>query len=343
MRKIIVVFFLVFVANSLVAQNSDNRGDYRIMFYNVENLFDAKDDSITLDDDFTPNGRMHWTFGKYKKKTNRVAQVIMAVGEGRIPEIIGLCEVENRYVLEGITKYSPLKKFKYEIIHFESPDRRGIDVAMLYQKDKFEPLHTEALPVRLDEKEEDTTRDILYVKGITTTSDTLHIFVNHWPSKYGGVLETIPKRKKAAKTLRAKTDSLLRENSLAKILIMGDLNTEAERIPIRETLGAKIKWDSFEEAGLYNLSALWNKQTGYGSHKYHGVWGTLDHIIISNGLVKGKGILHTTPADAHIYRAEFLLEKDKAGGSKPFRTNIGMKYNDGFSDHLPVYLDLWRK
>ncbi len=343
MRKIVVVFFLVFVANSLVAQQTVKRGDYRIMFYNVENLFDAKDDSITLDDDFTPNGRMHWTFGKYKKKTNRIAQVIMAVGERRIPEIIGLCEVENRYVLEGITKYSPLKKFKYEIIHFESPDRRGIDVAMLYQKDKFTPLHTEPLPVHLEKEGKSMTRDILYVKGITTTSDTLHIFVNHWPSKYGGALETIPKRKKAAKTLRAKTDSLLRENSLAKILIMGDLNTEAERIPIRETLGAKIKWKDFKKTGLYNLSALWNKQTGYGSHKYHGVWGTLDHIIISNGLVKGKGILHTTPADAHIYRAGFLLEKDKEGGSKPFRTNIGMKYNDGFSDHLPVYLDLWRK
>ncbi len=343
MYKFLVVFCLVLVVNNSGAQNSSDRGDYRIMFYNVENFFDTKNDSITFDDDFTPEGQMHWTFEKYKNKVNRIAQVIMAVGGWEVPEIVGLCEAENRYVLENLTKHSPLAKFHYEIIHFDSPDRRGLDVAMLYQKDKFTPLHTEALPVRLDETGEDTTRDILYVKGVTTTADTLHIFVNHWPSKYGGALETIPKRNKAAKTLRVKTDSLLHENSLAKILIMGDLNTEAEQVPVHKTLGAKIRWDNFDETALYNLSALWDTQTGYSSYKRHGVWGTLDQLIISNGLVNGEGILFTTAADAYIYREAFLLEKDEEGGSKPFRTNIGMKYNNGFSDHLPVYLDLWRK
>lgn len=343
MKTVRFILFVTVLSWNVAAQNPSDRGDYRMMFYNVENLFDAQNDSTTLDDDFTPEGRMHWSFGKYKKKINRIAQVIMAVGGWEVPEIVGLCEVENRYVLEGITRYSMLSRFNYKIVHFESPDRRGIDVAMLYQADKFKPLHTEALHVYLDETDKDTTRDILYVKGVTQTSDTLHVFVNHWPSKYGGALETIPKRNKAAKTLRAKTDSLLQEDSLAKIIIMGDLNTEADRIPVRKTLGAKITWDNFDKTGLYNLSAQWNKISGYGSHKFHGVWSTIDHLIISKGMVNGRGILFTSSKDAHIYSAQFLMEEDKEGGAKPFRTSIGMKYNDGFSDHLPVYLDLWRK
>lgn len=343
MKRLFAITFLTVFWGTLGAQNPTERGDYRIMFYNVENLFDAQNDSLTADDDFTPEGRMHWSFGKYKKKINRIAQVIMAVGGWEVPEIIGLCEVENRYVLEGLTRHSPLSRFHYEIAHFESPDRRGIDVALLYQKERFAPLHTEALRVALDNTGESTTRDILYVKGVTTTKDTLHVFVNHWPSKYGGALETIPKRNIAAKTLRVKTDSLLQDNPLAKIIIIGDLNTEADRIPISKTLGAQTTWNDFSTTALYNLSAHWDKISGYGSHKFHGVWSTIDHLIVSNGMVKGRGVLFTSEKDAHIYRAQFLMEDDAEGGSKPFRTNIGMKYNDGFSDHLPVYLDLWRE
>lgn len=340
-KKIIIGVLLNCIGFIVVAQSASERGDYRIMFYNVENLFDARNDSLTLDDTFTPEGVTHWNFAKYKKKTNRIAQVIMAVGGWEVPELVGLCEVENRYVLEGITQHTALAKFRYEIAHFDSPDRRGIDVALLYQKDKFNLLHTEAIPVHL--KDESTTRDILYVKGVTITTDTLHVFVNHWSSKYGGALETIPKRNAAARALRSKTDSLLQKDSLAKIIVMGDFNTEAERIPLQKTLGAKIVWEDFENSGLYNLSALWNKIVGYGSHKYHGVWSSLDQLIVSNGLVKGKGFLFTSQKDAYIFKAPFLLEEDKAGGSKPFRTHIGMRYNDGFSDHLPIYLDLWRE
>ncbi|PVX52243.1 hypothetical protein C7377_0550 [Balneicella halophila] len=343
MKRIFIVCFSVLLLSSTVAQNAEDRGDYRIVFYNVENLFDVENDSLTVDDDFTREGRMYWSFNKYKKKINRIAQVIMAVGGWEIPEIVGLCEVENRYVLEGLTRYTALARFHYDIIHYDSPDRRGIDVAMLYQKDKFTPLYTEALKVDLKDLDGGTTRDILYVKGETTTQDTLHIFVNHWPSKYGGALQTVPKRNKAALTLKAKTDSLLQNDPLAKIIIMGDLNTEADRTPIVKTLGARIKWENTDELGLYNLSARWNKISGYGSHKYHGVWGSLDHIIVSNGMFKGRGSLFVYENDAKVYCPAFLLEDDKEGGQKPFRTNIGMKYNDGFSDHLPVYLDLWRE
>ncbi|MBS9767407.1 MAG: hypothetical protein KGV44_07695 [Flavobacteriaceae bacterium] len=339
MKKAVSIAFCVFFGVLLFAQKTPKRGDYRLLFYNVENLFDAKNDSLKLDDDFTPEGKIHWTFAKYKKKINRIAQVVMAVGEWEVPEIVGLCEVENRFVLEGLTKFSPLKKFKYEIVHYESPDERGIDVALLYQKQKFEVLHSQ--PIRID-LHEDKTRDILYVKGVTATTDTLHIFVNHFPSKYGGVLQTLPKRKKVAEILRTKTDSLLQKNPLAKIIIMGDFNDEPTSVALAQSLGAKTIWQNTDRTALYNLSAEWEQQQK-GTHKYHGIWSVLDQIIVSNGMFKGQGYLFTSPENTHIFKAKFLLEDDKNGGVKPFRTLNGMKYNDGFSDHLPIYLDLWLK
>lgn len=338
------LFLSLVVINTMSLFARENlRGDYRIMFYNVENLFDHKNDPDKRDDAFTPEGDMHWSFTKYKKKINKISQVIMAIGEWEVPELVGLCEVENGYVLDGLTRYTALAKHRYKYIHYDSPDERGIDVALLYQEAKFTPIDSEDIAVQLDSKGEDTTRDILYVKGVTHTEDTLHIFVNHWPSKYEGVLETVPKRVKTAETLKIKTDSLLLDNALAKIIIMGDFNTEPDRIPVRETLGAKTKWDNFEETGLYNLSALWDKQKNYGSYKFRGVWSIIDQFIVSNGVVKGKGTLFCKENDAKIYNAPFLLEPDKEGGNKPFRTNIGMRYNGGFSDHLPIYLDLWRE
>ncbi len=327
---------------TLLAQKTAERGDLRIVFYNAENFFDAKNDSLTLDDDFTPQGKTHWTFAKYKRKTNRIAQVLMAIGGWEMPELIGLCEVENARVLKELTKHSPLARFKYSFVHFDSPDERGIDVALLYQKEKFSVLHREPIRIQLDAKNEDKTRDILYVKGVTNTDDTLHLFVNHWPSKYGGILETATKRNAAAKRLRAKTDSILGQNSLAKIIIMGDFNTVPTSEPIRKTLGAKLEWEKTEN-GLYNLSADWAENKNLGTHKFHGLWSVLDQFIVSGGVLKGAGILFTTPNDAHIFAPPFLLEADKYGGQQPFRTHIGMKYNNGFSDHLPIYLDLWRK
>lgn len=343
MKKCLLFLGLVVMSVISLFSQERMRGDYRIMFYNVENLFDYKDEPNKEDNAFTPEGDMHWSFTKYKKKINRISQVIMAVGGWEVPELVGLCEVENHYVLDGLTRYTALSKYRYKYIHYDSPDERGIDVALLYQEKKFEPIHSEPIEIHLDSKENDTTRDILYVKGITHTEDTLHIFINHWPSNYGGVLEAIPKRTKVAEILKMKTDSIFSNNPLAKIVIMGDFNTEPTQKPMIETLGAKVEWNGFGEIGLYNISALWSKQGGKGSYKFRGVWSIIDQFIISNGMAKGEGILFCKGEDAKIYKAPFLLELDKEGGYKPFRTNIGMRYNDGFSDHLPIYLDLWRE
>lgn len=325
------------------AQKASDRGDYRIVFYNVENLFDTQNDSLTQDDDFTPKGLMHWNFSKYRKKIHRIAQVIMGVGGWEVPELVGLCEVENDYVLKGLTQHTPLAKFHYDFIHFDSPDKRGVDVALLYLKERFTVHKKERISVDLSSLGEHTTRDILYVEGSTSTNDTLHLFVNHWPSKYRGALETIPERKIAARTVRKKIDSLLREDALAKIIIMGDFNAVATSASIREELDAKVNWDTADTTGLYNLSARWNAMLNYGSYKRAGIWSSIDLFVVSLGILKGKGSLFASEKDAHVYRASFLMEEDKEGGLKPFRTNNRMKYNDGFSDHLPIYLDLWRK
>ncbi len=321
------------------------RGDYRIMFYNCENLFDIEDDSLKNDDEFTPDGDRHWSWYKFEEKLGHIARVITSVGGWEPPEVVGLCEIENYYVLQELTKKSPLKVFNYKIIHYESPDKRGIDVALLYIPGKFEPIATNKFTVNFPEKiGTRPTRDILYVKGLTSRNDTLHIFVNHWPSRWGGMLETEPKRMFVASLLRKKVDSVFTKNNNAKIVIMGDLNDFPTNKSLTQSLKVLNSFDNIKNDELYSLSFYLQEEKGLYSHKYHGESGILDHIIVSGALLDTNANIFTTKDNADIYNAEFLLEKDKNYvGYKPFRTFIGFKYNGGYSDHLPTYLDLFFK
>ena len=200
------------------------RSDYRILFYNVENLFDTTHDSLKNDAEFLPQGKKYWTWKKYQDKCSKIGKIIMAVGGWELPEIVGLCEIENKKTLNGILYSTSLKKANYKIIHKESPDHRGIDVALLYQADRFFPIDTAFLELIYTKSNYSTTREILYVKGVTHTDDTLHLFVNHWPSRWGGQLESEHKRISAALLLRKKVDSIFINNNKAKIIIMGDFN-----------------------------------------------------------------------------------------------------------------------
>ncbi len=315
--------------------------DFKVMFYNCENLFDTKNDSVKLDDEFTPSGKKHWTWPKYQKKINNIAKVIIAVGGYNPPDIVGLCEIENRYVLEGLTRYTPLKKAGYKIIHKESPDRRGIDVAMLYIPDKFKPIKSTWYEVKFPFAPQSKTRDILYVKGIIGHKDTLHVFINHWPSKWGGQKETEPKRIFVGKLVRSKADSILTRNPTANIIIIGDLNDSPEDISIQKGLGARHDFDNLIDTALYDLS-YYLMMKGEGSHKYHGQWDIIDHIVVSGGLILHRNKIWSTYKDGHIFKAPFLLEDDeKYTGKKLYRTYIGYKYIGGFSDHLPVYIGLF--
>lgn len=336
--KIKIVIFLSFLVSNYVCAMSP-RGDYRIMFYNVENLFDTKDNPEKEDEAFTPEGDMHWNINAYRNKINKIAQVIVAVGEGRLPEMIGLCEVENEKVLQDLARHPILRRHHYEIVHFESPDIRGIDVALLYKLDAFQLLGAKPISVKFDNPNERKTRDILYSKFLTLTKDTLHVFVNHWSSKYSGALETTHKRQKAARVLHYHVDSLWVANAQSKILIMGDFNTSPDSDVLTQELGTINTYKVSCDKGLYNLSYIWNMSLRYGTHKHKGVWENIDQIIVSNDLLCSH-TLFATLQNAHIFYAPFLVERDVYGGFKPFRTYIGWKYNAGFSDHLPIYIDL---
>jgi len=340
---------LLFTLNSFSQSKSEKeinalRSDYRILFYNVENLFDTKDDSLKNDAEFLPQGQKYWTWKKYQDKCTKIAKIIMASGGWELPEIVGLCEIENKRTLNGILYSTPLKKAKYQIIHNESPDHRGIDVALFYQADRFFPLDTSFLKLFYDDSDHSTTREILYVKGVTHTDDTLHLFVNHWPSRWGGQLESEYKRIAAARLVRSKVDSIFDQSSKAKIIIMGDFNDYPNNKSLSKTLKASVPNEKFKNDDLYNLASYLENNQSIASHKYQGVWGMLDQFIVSGSLMNANGILQTQPKNMHLFAPPYLLETDKSyKGMRPFRTYIGYKYHGGFSDHLPIYLDLWRK
>ena len=352
-KHLFLLVFSVFASYSLVAQekkdvesnsrvfqqpNAGKRGDdaMRVMFYNVENLFDPFNDSLKADEEYVQGGMRGWNYNRMKRKQINIAKVVLSVGGWDAPEIIGFCEVENRFVLTQLANDTPLKNFGYKIIHFESPDPRGIDVGLFYRPDKFRVLHSNPISIRFPFDTTSRSRDILFVKGIACKRDTLNIFVNHWPSKYGGAMATIPKRNYVASVLRKHVDSLLSLNPNANILIMGDLNDTPNAECVNVVLGAKLDSLNLAPDDLYNMLAgagiSWKK----GTVKYREEWETIDHMIISKPMLR-----YTTPNGMQIFDAPFLLQDDEAWfGKKPFRTFYGAKYIGGFSDHLPVYLDI---
>lgn len=345
---LIICLFLcarISLAQSVIDGSEEGiRGDFRLMFYNVENLFDCFDDSLTLDNEFLPRGERNWTWEKYQKKSQKVAKVILAAGGWEFPDLIGLCEVENRFVLDGLFKIGYLNNAGYQIIHRESPDRRGIDVALIYQPETFHPIDTTFLKLIYEGDSISTTREILYVKGKTNTDDTLHVFVNHWPSRWGGQLESENRRISASHLLKGKVSEIFNHNGNALIIIMGDFNDYPDNRSLQTELNALSPEKEFCDHKLYNLAYPFLNKTGIGSHKYQGKWGMLDQFIVSGALLNKSGFLYCDPDNMSLFKPEFLLETDNTYfGEKPFRSFVGYKFNDGFSDHLPIILDLWRK
>jgi len=314
----------------------------RIVFYNVENLFDPQKDSIKHDESFTPEGMNHWSKHKYWTKQKKIAQVLTSVGGWETPAIIGLCEVENKRALIHLTHYTSLKKSNYSIIHHESEDYRGIDVALLYRKNKFKVIADTAYNVRFSFDANSRTRNILHITGIVLETDTVHIFVTHWPSKYGGAFVTIPKRKHVASEIRKYSQQILRKNPNANIIIMGDFNDAPDQVSVTKGLKAKSP-DNYSKGDLVNLMyPLMDSKIG--SHFYAGEtgneWSVLDQMVVSSNLLSNNSLLMIKDKRAHIFSADFLLEKSTKGIVIPNRTFHGMKYHGGFSDHMPVYLDL---
>lgn len=333
--NIIVVMWLMLIDIGVWAQDSSRV----IMFYNLENLFDTKDNPNTADEEFVGGGIRGWSNKKLSAKYKRIYQVIAATG-GKFPAVIGFCEVENRRVLEGLVNTTPMKKLGYKIVHKESPDTRGIDVAILYKVDEFIPKTFKHYPLIIDGKPE-YSREILEVRGRLKGCDNdIHLFVNHWPSKYSGVKKSDAKRAVAGQTLRRVTDSILANDENAIIVCMGDFNDEPIDQSLSLHLGAKTPSKNISQTALYNLSSnLMNNDIG--THKYRNQWSVLDQFIVSGNLLDESGCLCTSEENSHINKSKFLLVDDrKYLGKKPFRTYNGFKYVGGYSDHLPIWLEI---
>ena len=333
MRKI---WLMVLLALAGTASFGQQRDSVMVAFWNMENFFDPFVDSTRVYNEFTEQGGQHWTVQRFYRKRNNLYKAILALSQGGPIGIFGVCEVENEYVLNALFAQTPLKRFNYRWVHYEGPDRRGIDPAIVYSKDLFQLMASEAIPYHDPDNEDAVSRDILYAKFFDYLQDTLHCFVNHWPSKYRGELETVSARNAAALILRHKVDSLLENQPEAKIIIMGDFNDTPDAPCIREVLGAVGPQSTYDENALVNLFADANKLGFKGTIKYRETWMVFDQIIVSKQLIEND-ILYCTSSDALIINNPALLEEDKTyHGQKLNRTYIGPKYHGGFSDHLPV-------
>lgn len=330
-KKIAFIFLLLLVALCTYSGNS-----YKIMFYNVENYFDCRHDENKNDQEFLPGGIRGWNNKKYNRKTINIAKVIAAAGGDRFPALVGLAEVENDSCLIKLTKHSPLSNAGYSFVHFESPDIRGIDVALLYNPYIFQPYSENFYRVEFPFDEGKKTRDILYVEGLIAGRDTLSVLVCHLPSRWGGELETEKYRRYAAGQIKCIADSILGARKHADIVIMGDFNDTPENKSLREDLSVYAPKDSLKKGGvLYDLMIPFAGTNG-GTHKYKAEWAVLDHIIVSSNLLKKI-------TEYGIVNKKFMLQNDrKYFGKKPYRTYSGMKYIAGYSDHLPVFAEVSR-
>ena len=299
-----------------------------IVELNAENLFDTRHDTLKNDYEFLPDSPRHWTRTKYWQKLNRIGQTIISCGEDSsgwsLPDIVGLCEVENDSVLFDLTRRSLLRKARYEYVMTASDDVRGIDVALLYSSFSFRLIKADTIRV-LPLSEMRPTRDILHVEGEIENGDTLHIFLLHAPSRMGGELYSRPFRKHVMERLCNAIDSVRDKYLDPKILVMGDFNDYADSPSLQFAY----------EHGLFNVATGAHGHNGArGTYRYHGEWGSLDQILVSENLCSWV-------KDCRVNDAPFLLEKDtKYGGVKPRRNYNGMRFNNGFSDHLPLVLHL---
>ena len=319
--------------------SSQHRSGFLISFYNVENLFDTRDDPRKQDNTFTPEGKHHWSKFRFFNKLSSLSQVIRSIGQGmhKVPDIIGLAEVENRYVLEQLIRQDALVKYDYKIIHKDSPDRRGIDVALLYRKSAFDLITYCTIPIISPKVK---TRDILYVVGVMRQSgDTLHTFVNHFPSRWGGKRQSESKRVFVATKLKEEVSWCFKKYPKAKIAIIGDFNDTPEDVSVRKVLGAvPLKEDEEGVAFFDSLVNISRDKKILGSYIYRGKWQQLDQIIISDHLLRAY--------DIRFYNVSFpmLFDYDKRKSLKAIRrTYKGFRYLGGVSDHLPVCLRLGAK
>lgn len=336
-------YFLVLITTILILSACNNQKKKHVKtvtlaFYNVENLFDTINDPSINDEEFLPEGKQKWDTEKYLHKIENLSNALLSIDTLNPPALIGLAEVENREVLEELISLSDLKKYNYKIIHKNSPDRRGIDVALIYRPELFEPEINEWIKITFPTDPEYTTRDILYSRGKILDDEIIHIFVNHWTSRYGGAEATEPNRKYLGALLKAKSDSILADDSNARIIIMGDLNDNPTDASLTNSLGALALSENIESENLYNIS-LEKYEKGEGTLFYRS-WDLFDQFVVSGSLLKENAAVKLKSKDIQIHKPEWVLFEDNKGIKRPNRTASGGRYYGGYSDHLPVYIVL---
>ncbi|HOY32981.1 MAG TPA: endonuclease/exonuclease/phosphatase family protein [Bacteroidales bacterium] len=340
-KKLIHLSIIILISITLNAQ--DKKLNIAVVaFYNVENLYDTIDDPKTDDAEFLPTGIQNWNTAKYSLKLQRISEVISKIGQEVVPGgpvIIGLSEIENRYVLEDLTNSEPLKNQNYGIVQYNSPDRRGVDVALLYQKKRFTLEGSKPFTL----KSSDTslrTRDQLLVWG-KLDGEEMYFLVNHWPSRRGGEQRSAPKRKDAALLSKQISDSLFKMNPNVKLIIMGDLNDNPNNASIAKHLNAKGEINKITQGDLYNpMFGLF--QDGIGSYAYRDSWDLYDQMILTSAFL-GTDRNSYKLLKAKIFNEQFLKQKTGTFSGYPWRTAAGGQYLMGYSDHFPIYVILGRE
>ena len=337
MKKYFAVFVII-IFPGLISCQTENDTIF-VAFWNLQNLFNTIDDPKIDDEEFLPHSESEWTEDRLDKKMFNLARTIRMMNNDRGPDILGVCEVENESVLvELINRY--LSDLSYGIAYIESPDNRGIDNGLIFKKEKFKLLNVQADTVHLADVW--PTRLIFGVNLLTLKNEELKVFVNHWPSRSGGQIESEPKRMTAARTLRNAVDRIFHSDSLANIIIIGDFNDEPVNKSVLETLSAHpLKCDSlnadfeFEPAKeLFNLSYE-DFENGLGTFKYKDDWNMLDQVIVSGNLITGNYLRYIC-GSFEIFKPDFIVTKSGQYAGTPFPTYGGRRYLGGYSDHFPV-------
>lgn len=337
MKRLLILSIGLF-ALMTVAMGQARLGVYSVGFYNLENLFDTEDDPNNPgDDEFLPNGPYAWTPEKYRQKLKNMAKVIAKLAQEKCPAgpaLLGVSEIENRRVLEDLVRTEPLASMGYEIVHYDSPDRRGVDVACLYNPRLFTLTSSRVYPYVLAENPDFRSRDQLLVSGLLA-GEPFHLIVNHWPSRYGGG-KSSPLREAAAALTKHIADSIHADNPAAKVAIVGDLNDDPNNKSTKDVLQARRKAKQVREGELYNATwPLYDK--GIGSLCYQGKWNLFDQIIISANLL-GDDRSTLKLWKVEIFNRDFLTTPEGKNKGYPWRTFSNNTFINGYSDHFPVLL-----
>lgn len=342
MKQKVTLLTLLIITPLLMAQRKDHQ-QLCVVFYNVENLFDTRDDPDVNDDEFTPLGSKNWDKKRFNKKIESISRVLKSTSSEELPDIIGLAEVENKDVLKALAETSALRKANYEIFHQDSPDQRGIDVALLVKAGQLKNVRSKTIEIEFPFNEDMTTRDILHVEGMASDGKKIHFFVNHWSSRREGRHESERKRIACALHLKKQTDGLLSRENDPRIIIMGDFNDEPTNKSILNILNAGNKRKNIGPGDLFNLFYDIHNTKNKGSSVHRNKWLMTDQIMVSYNLINNPTGYSCDYSDGRILIKDDMVYHNQKNMDIPNRSYGGDKYYGGISDHFPVYVIFQKK